>query len=137
MIPVKEGCVHALQLGFVADLGVERNHKYARLASAEGTQPRPRLVRVGKEVASLNVDLPLNPSSSVFVRVDEQNMTLWQAVITGELPTLSAESCANLSSTGTLNSITRSSSRREYLFPSCRVCLPWHASLRALDRSGL
>lgn len=74
----------ALQLGFVTDLGVERNHTYASSASAEGTQPRPRLVRVGKEVASLNVDLPLNPSSSVFVRVDEQNMTLWQAVIIGK-----------------------------------------------------
>lgn len=72
-----------MQLGFVADLGADRNHKYGKYAAAEQAQPRPRLVRLGKEVASLNVDLPLNPSSSVFARVDEQNMTLWQALITG------------------------------------------------------
>ena len=74
---------NSVQLGFVADLGADRNHKYGKYAAAEQAQPRPRLVRLGKEVASLNVDLPLNPSSSVFARVDEQNMTLWQALITG------------------------------------------------------
>lgn len=78
---------HSVQLGFTASLATEKNHKYAKAAGSEGAQPRPRMVRVGKEVAGLNMDLPLNPSSSVFVRVDEQNMTLWQALITGA-PTL-------------------------------------------------
>lgn len=50
----------------------------------EGARPRPRTVRLGKEIASLNSDLPLAPTSSVFVRVDEQNVTLWRALITGE-----------------------------------------------------
>jgi hypothetical protein len=70
------------QLAFVADLGMES--KYKRQAQSEGAQPRQRMVRLAKEVASLNMDLPLNPSSSVFVRIDEQNMTLWQALITGD-----------------------------------------------------
>lgn len=74
-------CV-GLQLGFVANLAKES--KYAKSPSSEGAHPRQRMVRLGKEVASLNNDLPLNPSSSVFVRVDEQNMTLWQALITGQ-----------------------------------------------------
>lgn len=76
-----------MQLGFTANLATEKNHKYSKAAGSEGAQPRPRMVRVGKEVAGLNMDLPLNPSSSVFVRIDEQNMTLWQALITGA-PTL-------------------------------------------------
>ena len=50
----------------------------------EGARPRPRTVRLGKEIAGLNSDLPLTPTSSVFVRVDEQNVTLWRALITGE-----------------------------------------------------
>lgn len=69
------------QLGFLANMAKES--KYSKAAGSEGAQPRQRMVRLGKEVASLNNDLPLNPSSSVFVRVDEQNMTLWQALITG------------------------------------------------------
>ena len=50
----------------------------------EGARPRPRTVRLGKDIAGLNSDLPLTPTSSVFVRVDEQNVSLWRALITGE-----------------------------------------------------
>ncbi len=74
----------AAQLAFAEGLGA-RSH-YQGAAAREGAQPRARLVRVGKEVASLGTDLPLNPSSSVFIRVDEQNMVLWQALITGRTP---------------------------------------------------
>jgi hypothetical protein len=66
--------------------GLARGSGYAAAAGREGAQPRPRLVRVGKEVASLSRDLPLAPASAVLVRVDEQNMALWQALITGAGP---------------------------------------------------
>lgn len=72
-----------MQLGFLE--GISANHKYKEKVKAEGAQPRPRTVRLGKEIAGLNNDLPLNPTSSVFVRVDEQNSSLWRALITGML----------------------------------------------------
>ena len=70
------------QLGFLE--GIADDHKYRDSANREGARPRPRTVRLGKEIAGLNSDLPLNPTSSVFVRVDEQNVTVWRALITGE-----------------------------------------------------
>jgi len=72
-----------VQLGFLE--GISADHKYKEKLKLEGAQPRQRTVRLGKEIAGLNNDLPLNPTSSVFVRVDEQNVTLWRALITGEL----------------------------------------------------
>ena len=72
------------QLGFLE--GIADDHKYKSKARTEGATPRSRTVRLGKEIAGLNSDLPLNPTSSVFVRVDEQNVTLWRALITGERP---------------------------------------------------
>ena len=71
------------QLGFLE--GIASDHKYREKPRTEGAQPRPRTVRLGKEIASLSADLPLSPTSSVFVRVDEQNATLWRALITGSL----------------------------------------------------
>ena len=70
------------QLGFIE--GIAGDHKYKERANQEGARPRPRTVRLGKEIAGLNNDLPLAPASSVFVRVDEQNATLWRALITGD-----------------------------------------------------
>ncbi len=72
-----------MQLGFLE--GISSDHKHKERVKAEGAQPRPRTVRLGKEIAGLNNDLPLNPTSSVFVRVDEQNCSLWRALITGML----------------------------------------------------
>ena len=69
------------QLGFLE--GIASDHKYREKLRAEGAQPRPRTVRLGKEIASLTNDLPLSPTSSVFVRVDEQSATLWRTLITG------------------------------------------------------
>ena len=69
------------QLGFLE--GIASDHKYREKPRAEGARPRPRTVRLGKEIAGLSADLPLSPTSSVFVRVDEQNATLWRALITG------------------------------------------------------
>ena len=72
------------QLGFLE--GIVSDHKHREKPRAEGAQPRPRTVRLGKEIASLSADLPLSPTSSVFVRVDEQNAALWRALITGSSP---------------------------------------------------
>jgi len=69
------------------------NHLFRSSSAAEGVRPRPRMVRVGKELASLTVDLPLNYSSSVFVRVDEENLTLWRALITGPEGTPYSSGC--------------------------------------------
>lgn len=63
--------------------GLAANHLYKKQADSEAVAPRPRMVRVGKELASLMATLPLNHSSSVFVRVDEGNLVLWRAMITG------------------------------------------------------
>ena len=71
----------AVQLGFLE--GIASDHKHREKSRTEGAQPRPRTVRLGKEIASLTSDLPLSPTSSLFVRVDEQNATLWRALITG------------------------------------------------------
>ena len=71
----------AVQLGFLE--GIASDHKHREKPRMEGAHPRPRTVRLGKEIASLPTDLPLSPTSSVFVRVDEQNVTLWRALITG------------------------------------------------------
>lgn len=65
--------------------GIEEMHHFKKAAKDEGVAPRERVVRCGKEMAGLATDLPCSPSSSVFVRVDQQNVVLWRALITGEL----------------------------------------------------
>ncbi len=67
-------------MGEVATAG---DHHYERALAGEGAWPRQRMVRVGKEAAGLAADLPLDPRSSVFVRVGEQQVVLWKALITG------------------------------------------------------
>ena len=65
---------------------VAAGHSFKEKASSEGAAPRSRQARVGKELAGMVADLPLNVSSSVFLRVDEQHMMLWKALITGPPP---------------------------------------------------
>lgn len=62
---------------------VAASHCFQDMAKAEGAVPRARQARVGKELAGMAADLPLNASSSVFLRVDEKHMMLWKALITG------------------------------------------------------
>ncbi len=62
---------------------VAGGHCYKDKAGQEGAAPRSRQARVGKELAGMAADLPLNVSSSVFLRVDEKQMMLWKALITG------------------------------------------------------
>ena len=62
---------------------VSASHCFKDKVRAEGAVPRARQARVGKELAGMAADLPLNMSSSVFLRVDEKHMMLWKALITG------------------------------------------------------
>lgn len=75
------GCLMILQVD-LAD-SVAGGHCYKDKAGQEGAAPRSRQARVGKELAGMAADLPLNVSSSVFLRVDEKQMMLWKALITG------------------------------------------------------
>lgn len=64
--------------------GIAINHLYKAEASMEPTvASRHRARRVASELASLESDLPINASSSVFVCADEQQTVLWKALITG------------------------------------------------------
>ena len=63
--------------------GLARTHKLRPVATSEPNKPRQRMVRLSKEIAGLASELPLHPSSSVFVRVDEADVHLWKALITG------------------------------------------------------
>ena len=63
--------------------GIEDTHHFKKAAKDEGVAPRERVVRCGKEMAGLATDLPCSPSSSVFVRLDQRNVVLWRALITG------------------------------------------------------
>ena len=74
-------CLMVLQVD-LAD-NVAGGHCYKDKAGQEGAAPRSRQARVGKELAGMAADLPLNVSSSVFLRVDEKQMMLWKAIITG------------------------------------------------------
>jgi baculoviral IAP repeat-containing protein 6 len=68
--------------------GVAAAHRFAPDASREPTAPgAARARRVARELASLESDLPINTSSSVFVVADEANSTLWKALITGPADT--------------------------------------------------
>ena len=47
--------LHTMQVDSVA--GLAANHLLRKQADGEGVKPRPRMVRVGKELASLSVSL--------------------------------------------------------------------------------
>jgi baculoviral IAP repeat-containing protein 6 len=74
--------------------GVAANHRFVDQARREPTAPaKPRARRVGRELASLESDLPITCSSSVFVVADEANSVLWKAIITGPQGTPYAGGC--------------------------------------------
>jgi len=70
-----------LQVGTSPDVG--SRHHYSSAATSDNSYLKARAVRVAREVAGLERMLPLNRSSSVFVRVDEANCFMWRALITG------------------------------------------------------
>lgn len=79
-----------LQVAFVDSLPF---HTYGKEPDKEKNKPKERVKRLTKEIGSLKVDLPLNESSSVFVRVEETNITLWRVMITGPSDTPYANGC--------------------------------------------
>ena len=70
-----------MQVGTSPDVG--SRHHYSSAATSDNSYLKARAVRVAREVAGLERMLPLNRSSSVFVRVDEANCFMWRALITG------------------------------------------------------
>ena len=74
--------------------GIAANHAYQATATQEATAAsRQRARRVASELASLESDLPVNASSSVFVCADEQQTVLWKALITGPTGTPYESGC--------------------------------------------
>ncbi|CAD7702080.1 unnamed protein product [Ostreobium quekettii] len=79
-----EGYIDAMrgmQLDFVEDL--EAHNSFGPDSVRELAYPKERMVRLSRELSGLRSLLPCTASSSVFVRVDEQKLNLWQALITG------------------------------------------------------
>ncbi|GFR51568.1 hypothetical protein Agub_g13904, partial [Astrephomene gubernaculifera] len=72
-----------LQVDAVSGLDKAGAHHYANSVRNESHVPKTRAMRLAKEVASLESLLPLSPSSSVFVRVDEGAVQLWKAIVIG------------------------------------------------------
>mmetsp|Transcript_5781 Transcript_5781/g.16229 ORF Transcript_5781/g.16229 Transcript_5781/m.16229 type:complete len:994 (+) Transcript_5781:105-3086(+) len=67
-----------------ADFSEEfQRHFYMPLMVSEYVPSSSRISKLGREIAALKSMLPLHPSSSIFVRVDEENSMLWRAMITG------------------------------------------------------
>lgn len=63
---------------------VAANHAFNADSEREATAPtKVRARRVASELASLESDLPVTTSSSVFVVADESKSVLWKAMITG------------------------------------------------------
>lgn len=69
------------QVDFIPNL--EKGHLFANDASRESSFSKERMVRLAREMAGLQSLLPVNHSSSILVRVDEQKFTLWRALIFG------------------------------------------------------
>lgn len=65
--------------------GLTAGHHFLSGLRTDSGGTRPRSVRLAKEVASLDSLLPMNESSSVFVRVDEQQVgtAFWGAGAAG------------------------------------------------------
>eukprot|EP01130_Rhizamoeba_saxonica_P019273 TRINITY_DN991_c0_g1_i2.p1 TRINITY_DN991_c0_g1~~TRINITY_DN991_c0_g1_i2.p1 ORF type:complete len:660 (-),score=151.06 TRINITY_DN991_c0_g1_i2:251-2230(-) len=58
-------------------------HYFRNEASDVGSSSTKRVLRLGQEVGSLSGALPINASSSIFVRVDPERMDMMTCAITG------------------------------------------------------
>jgi len=70
----------------------EHNH-YGQKAFTESAVPQRRTVRIAKELSGMFNSLPLEISSSVFIRYDQSKNQLWKALITGPDDTPYAGGC--------------------------------------------
>ena len=62
-------------------------------AGTVSSNPKQRMTRIAKEMATLSTNLPVEFGSSVFVRVDESRMDLIKALIVGPQGTPYANGC--------------------------------------------
>ncbi|CAM9660011.1 unnamed protein product [Ectocarpus sp. 6 AP-2014] len=69
----------------VALLGPGHSHHFSGQASSQtgGAGGRARAVRISQEVSTLATSLPVQPDSSIFLRVDEDRFDVMRAMITG------------------------------------------------------
>ncbi|CAM9228936.1 unnamed protein product, partial [Ectocarpus sp. 13 AM-2016] len=69
----------------VALLGPGHSHHFSGQASSQtgGAGGRARAVRISQEVSTLATSLPVQPDSSIFLRVDEDRFDVMRAMVTG------------------------------------------------------
>jgi len=65
----------------IIQMNMKTHHYYAQIGKAAVS--REKVLRLAQEQGSLATSLPLTYSSSVYVRIDEQNIDVMQALITG------------------------------------------------------
>jgi ubiquitin-protein ligase len=63
--------------------GGRANHLYFKTPVGTASNPKQRMTRIAKEMATLSTNLPVEYGSSIFVRVDETRMDLVKALIIG------------------------------------------------------
>jgi len=59
------------------------NHHYHNFLKDNAVHSKDKLLRLAQEASALSSSLPLTPSSSVFLNVDEERLDLMQCLITG------------------------------------------------------
>jgi len=69
------------------------SHHYRREISNSYSTSKERILRLAQETGALPTSLPLNDSSSVFVRVDEDRIDVMSALITGPSDTPYSNGC--------------------------------------------
>jgi len=70
-----------------------KTHHYHNNITKGGVVSKEKVLRLAQEQGSISTSLPLNFSSSVFVRIDEQHMDIMKVVITGPDDTPYSSGC--------------------------------------------
>ncbi|KNC47475.1 ubiquitin-conjugating enzyme family protein [Thecamonas trahens ATCC 50062] len=65
------------------DSGGYSKHHYASSISSSGGDVKSKMMRLAQEASGISGSLPLSFDSSVFVRIDEERMDVWKAMIIG------------------------------------------------------
>ncbi len=78
--------MRSLQLDSVDfSLSGSQAHAFASSYNKAGTPSSQVIIRVAQEVSSLSTSLPLDFSSAIFIRSDDDKATLLRAIITGSV----------------------------------------------------
>lgn len=84
---------HMKKLQFdIVEIDVKTHHYRTKVAENAAVS-KEKVLRLAQEQGSISTSLPLNFSSSVFVRIDEQHMDVMRALITGPDDTPYAGGC--------------------------------------------